>query len=145
MIGSDLHFRNRSAAHFDDRIILMKIAAGELVRLHDRNDFFNAVQGCQMILVDQSLFAHSPDDGAKPPLTEMRLAAHALDFADHAVDSRLGRVRIHDDDQGKSPRRTGLFSLPVGKRAILEAKVGLYKCGRRDGNTNAKTGPEAPI
>ena len=67
-VAADLHLRDRAAADFDDRILLMKLAAGEFVRLHDRDDFFDAVQRCQMVLVDQPLFADRADDGSELPL-----------------------------------------------------------------------------
>jgi len=92
VIGADLHLGDRPAADFNDRVIFVKLAAGELVRLHDGDDFFHAVQGRQMVLVDQPFLADGADDGAEAPLAEMRLASHALDFVDHAVNGRLGRV-----------------------------------------------------
>ena len=77
----------------------MELAAGEFVRLHDGDDFFDAVQGGQMILVEVPLFADGADDGAELALGEMGLGAHAFDLSDDTVDGRLLGVWIHNDDQ----------------------------------------------
>ena len=65
-----------TAADLDDRVLIMKLAAGEFVRLHDRDDFFHAVQRGQMVLVDESLFADGADDGAESALRQM--GAHPI-------------------------------------------------------------------
>ena len=102
----------------------MKLAAGEFVRLHDGDDFFHAVEGRQMVLVDQAVFADGPDDGAELALAEMGLAAHPLDFGDDAVDGRLRRVLSHYDDQGGiSSKNRGLLPYESGNGAF-------YRVGR---------------
>jgi hypothetical protein len=52
-------------------------------------------------LIDQPLFPHGSDNGAKPSLAEVRFAPHALDLANHAIDRRLRGMRIHDDNHAK--------------------------------------------
>ncbi len=119
-MAADLYFGNRSTADFDDRIVLVKLAAGEFVRLHDGDDFFDAVERGQVVLIDQPVFADGADDGAELALAEMRLASHPLDFGDDAVDGRLRRVLVHYDDQGGiSSKKPGFFALPERKRGIL--------------------------
>ena len=39
---ADRHFRHFAAANKNDRIVFMELAAGELIWLHDRDNFFHA-------------------------------------------------------------------------------------------------------
>ncbi len=62
---ADFHLGDVSPADFDDAVILLELAAGELVGLHDGDDFFYAVEGGEVVLVDEAFFADGADDGAE--------------------------------------------------------------------------------
>jgi len=99
MRAADFHGRHLSAAHFDNAVVLMKLAACELVRLHDRDDLLNPIQRSDMGLIDHTLFADRADDGAELPARKMGLAAHAFDLRDNAIDRLLRGVLSHHDNQ----------------------------------------------
>src|SRR5829696_7724299 len=49
--------RRTLSADLDDRIVLMKLAAGEFIRLHDGDDLLNPIQRREMAHIDVRLFA----------------------------------------------------------------------------------------
>jgi hypothetical protein len=78
----------------------VELPAGELVRLHDRDDFFHAVQRLDVILVEVRLFAHRADHGAELPARHVRLTPHALDLAHDAVHGLIRCGGSQNDDHG---------------------------------------------
>jgi hypothetical protein len=98
MLSADLHLRDAAATDLDDAVFFMKLARGELVRLHDGDDFFDPVEALQMVEVEAGFLTHGPDDGAELALREVRGAPHAFNLAAHAVNAGLRRAWAHDDD-----------------------------------------------
>ena len=101
MGAADAHLGGLAAADFYDRVIFVKLAAGEFVGLHDGDDFFHAVQAGQVCLVEGALFADGSDDGAELAAREMGFVAHSLNFRDDPVDARRIGGMIHDDNQAR--------------------------------------------
>src|SRR4051812_46579650 len=78
--AANLDRRHASAADLNDAVIFMKLAARELVRLHDRDDLFHALKARQVIDIERSLFADRADDGAELAAGEVGLGAHPFDL-----------------------------------------------------------------
>ena len=119
-----------AAADLDDGVLLVELAAGELVGRHDRDDLLDAIEGGEVVLVDDALFADCADDGAESAAREMGFAAHLLDLADNAVDRGLRHIGGHHDNHAvNSSKSLSCLALRV-PRPARRAPDSMGKGGR---------------
>src|SRR5581483_7319882 len=128
--------RHRAAAdlHLADgyhRVALVELAAGELVRLHDRQGLLDAGDRQQRLGVQLVLVADDADDRAVLALADVRLQAELVDALDDVLELGGGGVGAQDDDHGSRFRSVGWFSPGSQTRAAVTPRPGLRPGAKR--------------
>src|ERR1041385_166434 len=82
----DLLAADLMAVDLDNGVVLLKLAAHELVGLEDRQDLFDAGERFEALVRQQPLVADRADDGALFAFRNMRPQPEALDTVDDFLD-----------------------------------------------------------
>src|SRR5204863_8659278 len=114
-------------ADIDDRIFGLVFAAGQLVGLKNRDDFFDAGNRGQRRIADGVFFADHSDNCPLDAPADVGPQPHFMNMRNDVVDLFLGRIRFDDDNhstgslRGYEPStssRTALFSNSASMRLV---------------------------
>ena len=101
------------ARETDHRVFFFHIAADQLVRLRDLNDFLHARHFFKRALFDFALVAGNANGGAGCARHGMRAIAELFDFLADGADLVFAGLRLHDYKHGIHLRLPSL-SFPKG-------------------------------
>src|SRR6185436_957107 len=91
------------AAYLDDRVLLLEVAARQLVGLQDGDHLLDARERLEVRRVHLPFVADDADHGGLLPFGHVRLEAVRLDLLEHGTDLLHGRARLHHDDHHLAP------------------------------------------
>src|SRR5579875_356561 len=104
--------RTAFGADRDDGVLTAKFAAGQLERLEDRQNLFDAGNGRQRFGPQFVLFADDANDGALLALTEVRSKSQLADAIENVLDLRFSRIGSENDNHHSTQSTTN----PTNKR-----------------------------
>ncbi len=90
----------------DDGVSGMKLPAGELERLEDRQDLLDAGNGRQRLGPELVLVADDADDGADLAAAEVRLETQLADAFENVLDLLFGEIGSENDNHNWSGVRS---------------------------------------
>src|SRR5206468_1606676 len=88
------------AADGDDRVLGVRLARDELVRLRDADRLLDAREDLELARVEGAGVPGDPDGRALLARDHVRLEPEEPDLLEDAVDLGLGAAGLHDDEHG---------------------------------------------
>ena len=103
-------------------VVGVELAAGQLERLHDRDDGLDPLDRLQRLGLELVLIADHADDGPRHPLAEVGGEPQVFDPGDDVPDHLVGRVRLQNDDHHCSQNRQPTVARLA--RSVVPEKIG---------------------